>query len=943
MSDSTETVEQWLDYLYGDTPEGWLTLFAIDRSNSHGNITLGWAEAHDPETLATEAARLAPTHCVWYGVATRREHLTKGRGGATDCLALPGLWIDLDVEGPGHRHQGKLPLPPDRETALNVLDLLAIEPSAIVDTGGGLQAYWLFEAPESADEVAPILDRFGQRLTKHFETHGYHLDNVFDLPRVLRLPGTTNRKLDGVGDSRPVTIVSANGPRYSLDYFDQILDHHFAPSNEEAKPAVPLVSTSTPMTVDEMLDQNVARHPVTKPGDIFNDSTTCAQVLTDHGWQHAHADEKGEHWTRPGKNVKEGTSATIYTNTDTCVIWSSSTPIGAHLIGTHQFDPFGLYAALSHDGNHTAAARQLGNGQTPHKATAPAAPQIDHTEPITPDTFAPYPIGTQTLTDLPDFPTDSLPRWLAQYVEQLAEELQVPEDLPGMLTLAALATISGGRAQVSPGGKWREPLNIYIAVAMPPGSRKSPIFARVMAPIESLQTDQQATAKPEIAAARHKQTLLEKQLKIATDAAVKKSSSDGDVLHAEAAELAVTLDEHHIPATPQMLVDNITPEALIGQLAKQASNAIAVTSAEGDVFRMMAGGYSDQANLDVWLKGHAGDTLRVHRVGRDPEEIRSPALTIGVTVQPAVLQSIGSQDVFKGRGLTARFLYSVPESALGDREANPPLVDPPIEDYYHNTLKEIGRQLAKHDRPQIAKLTPEADAIRINFFRWCETRRAPGGTLAEPHLIEWASKLDGTILRLAGLLAIADEGHPYGPISAEVMLDSVALCAYLIEHASQALAMLTPDPAEILAERVIGWTNKQPGPEFRFTKRECFRAVHNAQCKTVSDLDTALALLLDARWLSLCAPPDGKNRGGRPASPKYLAIPGVLSVLSTVTGGGHPSEPRQKASSVSSVTNLLKTPKKSTYLLTSNLFQEGEVLGAYEERPQREAPAPPTF
>ena len=53
-------------------------------------------------------------------------------------------------------------------------------------------------------------------------------------------------------------------------------------------------------------------------------------------------------------------------------------------------------------------------------------------------------------------------------------------------------------------------------------------------------------------------------------------------------------------------------------------------SAEGGVFDLMAGRYSatGMPNFEVFLKGHAGDTIIVDRVGRPAERIDHPAVTI---------------------------------------------------------------------------------------------------------------------------------------------------------------------------------------------------------------------------------------------------------------------------------------------------------------------------
>ena len=94
-----------------------------------------------------------------------------------------------------------------------------------------------------------------------------------------------------------------------------------------------------------------------------------------------------------------------------------------------------------------------------------------------------------------------------------------------------------------------------------------------------------------------------------------------------------------------MVADDVTPEAVASLLA-ECGGSIAVVSAEGGVFDIIAGRYSGNIpNMDVWLKGHSGDMIRVDRKGRPPEYIRKPAMTLGLMIQPDVLKSIAAQPV----------------------------------------------------------------------------------------------------------------------------------------------------------------------------------------------------------------------------------------------------------------------------------------------------------
>ena len=126
------------------------------------------------------------------------------------------------------------------------------------------------------------------------------------------------------------------------------------------------------------------------------------------------------------------------------------------------------------------------------------------------------------------------------------------------------------------------------------------------------------------------------------------------------------------PALPRLIVDDATSEKLGAMLAEQGGR-IASMSPEGGVFDLMAGLYSKSGmpQFGVYLMGHAGDDLRVDRISRKGEHVKRPALTMGLAIQPTVLEGLLENSAFRGRGLLARFLYSLPESRIGSRKIEP--------------------------------------------------------------------------------------------------------------------------------------------------------------------------------------------------------------------------------------------------------------------------------
>jgi replicative DNA helicase len=257
---------------------------------------------------------------------------------------------------------------------------------------------------------------------------------------------------------------------------------------------------------------------------------------------------------------------------------------------------------------------------------------------------------------LPMFPVEVLPDWLGEYVAAVATATQTPPDLAGMLALAVLATVAAGAVEVQPRPGWREPLCLFMAVGMDAGTRKSSVFTALTRPIADFEHDQATAALPAITETLTLRCIADQAAAHAETAASKAPADQQEERQAEAIARAAEAANLIVPPVPRWLVDDATPEALAGLLATYGR--IALLSPEGDVFDQMAGRYNQAAgpNLGVYLKGHAGDLLKVDRRGRPPEYVERPCLTIGLAVQPEVLHGLASRPGFRGRGLLARFL-----------------------------------------------------------------------------------------------------------------------------------------------------------------------------------------------------------------------------------------------------------------------------------------------
>ncbi|GAA4550260.1 DUF3987 domain-containing protein [Pseudonocardia xishanensis] len=223
----------------------------------------------------------------------------------------------------------------------------------------------------------------------------------------------------------------------------------------------------------------------------------------------------------------------------------------------------------------------------------------------------PIPLTPRRL--VPPFPVDALPPWVADMVLAVAEFTQTPLDLPGCLALAALSTAAGGRAEIEVRPGWREPLNLYTVVAMPPGSRKSAVFAAMTSPLLEAERQLIDAARPRLIEAdvARKMAGKEAERRAADGANLRDPAARAEAL--AAATDAALLAERPVAALPRLIADDVTTEAAASLLAEQ-NGRLAVLSAEGGIFSTLAGRYSSGVpSLEVFLKGHSGDLLRVDR------------------------------------------------------------------------------------------------------------------------------------------------------------------------------------------------------------------------------------------------------------------------------------------------------------------------------------------
>ncbi|WP_112133317.1 YfjI family protein [Glycomyces dulcitolivorans] len=475
----------------------------------------------------------------------------------------------------------------------------------------------------------------------------------------------------------------------------------------------------------------------------------------------------------------------------------------------------------------------------------------------------PAPVPLTEARTLPAFPAACLPDWVGDMVDAVAEATQTPADLAGSIALAALSTAVQGRLAVQAGPDWVEPANLFTCTALPPGNRKSSVFAAMVRPILDAEAELAEAARPRIIEAATEAEIARRAAEQAL-AAASKNPGDPDLANG-AKSAAREADEVAIPVSPKLVADDITPEAAKSLLAEQAGR-LAILSAEGGIFATIAGRYSGVPDLDAFLKGHAGDMLRVVRKSAPAEYVAAPALTLGLAVQPEVLRDAARMPGFEDRGLLARFLFTLPASKVGFRNPSPAPVPAPVKAAYARKLAGLVHSMHPRTDTVVLELTPEARDKVVALERDREPRLGPGGEW-EP-ILSWANKWTGAVVRLAGLLHLAKYPSTGAatPVEGDTLDAATMLGYYFADHALGAWSYMGAGAETGPALALLDWLARHG--QSGMSVRDMHRALRGRRGLATADaIRGAVVRLVEHGYLR--ERPAARRRGGRPPSPRY--------------------------------------------------------------------------
>lgn len=423
---------------------------------------------------------------------------------------------------------------------------------------------------------------------------------------------------------------------------------------------------------------------------------------------------------------------------------------------------------------------------------------------------------------LTGFPVDALPDAMKEYLEAVAQYVQVAPEMAALPLLSVLSLCVQGKAVMKhPGSDHTEELNLYTLTIAAPGERKSGSYKEFMRPVEAYEKHYNEIHKNKVEDYRTRKAYLEQQ----KQAAMKGTKANLDRALELTRELSALEPVHPL----KLNINDVTPEALAWEMYLQGGR-IGIVDDEGSVFDVLSGLYTGgQVNINIFLKAYDGSSYRIIRRTKEDIDLEHPLLTMGLMVQPNHFDEAMNNKQFSGRGFIYRFLFSFPESRAGFRSISSDCIPQKVRKKYNDLVTRL-LQMEAPDKPHVLTCTRQAFLLFEQYFNHIEEGMRTGGHLE--HLKEWANKQFGRCLKIAGILHLC-EHQPTEQVDELTALHAVHIAMWAENHALKALSGDMTDTQEVKDAKYILSKLRQSDKDV-LTKHELLimcRPLKSAECE----------------------------------------------------------------------------------------------------------------
>lgn len=388
------------------------------------------------------------------------------------------------------------------------------------------------------------------------------------------------------------------------------------------------------------------------------------------------------------------------------------------------------------------------------------------------------PDTSSATSDPGPFPIEALPEPIRRFVTIGAAALDVAPEFIAVPFFAFVGGTIGNRLRIELKPGWEQPSTPWTAVVGGPGTGKSPALNYARAPFERLQSEALEVFR---CALRH----WEEQM-----TAARSGKTDG------------TAPER--PREQTYYVSDATFESLAPLL--EVSPGLALYRDELVGWVRSHDQYRSGGDRQSWLSLWAATQLKINRRTAATIFVAHPVVSVVGGIQPDLLPDLAAERN-RADGFLDRFLWAYPPAHY------PAWTDDFVETRVVEDVTTLCRLLRPQSAPDPAVVVLTSDA-RAAFREWFDDNQAlireAIGLAAGAY-----AKLPNQLARLALILhTLKRPEDPVCPVSAETMLDSIALVEWFRDQLGRVLPLLgaerVPRGAGLVA-RITAILNRTPG------------------------------------------------------------------------------------------------------------------------------------
>ena len=368
-------------------------------------------------------------------------------------------------------------------------------------------------------------------------------------------------------------------------------------------------------------------------------------------------------------------SGYVYNDSGLMYLFTSGTSFEAE----KGYNAFAVYSQLMHNGDFTAASRDLYAQGYGDRQVIETPKEI---------------IEEAVVVSETDFPLDIFPAELQTYIKACNESLNNSIDYMACSLLFLTSIIIGNSLELEVKRGWKESANLWMSLVGRAGVGKTPSISSITFPLSRLNNIE-----------------IKKHIEDA-----QKYENYMNMNEKEKAMSSVV----EKPRKTQFIVNDVTLEALV-ELHNENPNGIGVLKDELAGFFKDMNKYREGGDLEHWLSSWSGKEINLNRKTAKSSFVEKAFLPIMGGIQPSILDAFHT-DENKDNGFLDRMLFTFPEIEIerySDKEMSQQVLDwyeSYINTFYQSTKRNIKYSEGGTIEPITAKFTPEANAEWIRIF-----------------------------------------------------------------------------------------------------------------------------------------------------------------------------------------------------------------------------------